>query len=471
MNRDSFYQYLENPEDLGVSSLGQLTELIEEYPFFQTAQLLYLKNLQVLENIKFNKQLKLTAAYMFDRRFLFEFLNQHKEPDKTKTEVIIDARPAIDQESSSHAGVKLEEPAYKDIEPTQEEVNPEPFLETKDEIIVTSLPGQEVTLSSQDSHAADFEEEMEILMDPRETSRSKRDDTQMTEDALPDIEQARRPIRVFKDQEIIGLQDDMIPPDEPLRETGHPDPEFVPVEKLSANPDGMDAPELSEIPDLDEQAPLPQTEPEFGSEIYTKSEYLNSIEKFIPIADIDVLMFDFPSGDKEDLLEFEFEQQAPDYNKENAINPLLVDDDYRNRMTSHKLIEQFIKADPLQKKRQPIPDISPVIKENSRDMRSSGANQISAEGQKEKDLLDAFLQNQPRIAPVEGKSSFDEDVSLESLKEDESFMTETLAKIYMRQGYYHKAIKTYEKLSLKYPEKSIYFATQIEKIKELINNQ
>ena len=47
------------------------------------------------------------------------------------------------------------------------------------------------------------------------------------------------------------------------------------------------------------------------------------------------------------------------------------------------------------------------------------------------------------------------------------FATETLAQIYAEQGYYQQACAIYSKLSLRYPEKSAYFAAQIDKIKQL----
>ena len=46
-------------------------------------------------------------------------------------------------------------------------------------------------------------------------------------------------------------------------------------------------------------------------------------------------------------------------------------------------------------------------------------------------------------------------------------MTETLAKVYLEQKKYVNAIKAYRILSLKYPEKSSFFATQIKAIKLL----
>jgi hypothetical protein len=54
--------------------------------------------------------------------------------------------------------------------------------------------------------------------------------------------------------------------------------------------------------------------------------------------------------------------------------------------------------------------------------------------------------------------------------EEESFFTETLAKIYIRQQRYEKALEIIKKLSLKYPKKNIYFADQIRFLEKLIIN-
>jgi len=86
-------------------------------------------------------------------------------------------------------------------------------------------------------------------------------------------------------------------------------------------------------------------------------------------------------------------------------------------------------------------------------------------------LIDKFLEAQPKMPQMKDKDSGSPRENT-STQEDanEDFVTETLASIYAQQGYYKKAVQIFEKLSMKYPEKSTYFVAQIEKIKHLMNN-
>ena len=60
-----------------------------------------------------------------------------------------------------------------------------------------------------------------------------------------------------------------------------------------------------------------------------------------------------------------------------------------------------------------------------------------------------------------------EDLSQKSLTPTDELMTETLAKVFVKQKKFENAIQPYHILSLKYPEKNSLFANQIKKIKRL----
>ncbi len=90
--------------------------------------------------------------------------------------------------------------------------------------------------------------------------------------------------------------------------------------------------------------------------------------------------------------------------------------------------------------------------------------------QNETDLIiDNFIINEPRIE-IKKEFNSEHDLSEKSVEDNFDCVSETLAQIYTKQGNIEKAIKTYEKLCLKYPEKNTYFATQIETLKKQTNN-
>ncbi len=86
------------------------------------------------------------------------------------------------------------------------------------------------------------------------------------------------------------------------------------------------------------------------------------------------------------------------------------------------------------------------------------------------ELIDKFIQERPRILPV-SVTAKSEDLSEQFTQTPDTLMTETLARVYVQQKNYKKALQAYNILILKYPEKSGFFADQIRAIKKLINKE
>ena len=94
-------------------------------------------------------------------------------------------------------------------------------------------------------------------------------------------------------------------------------------------------------------------------------------------------------------------------------------------------------------------------------------NLIPIDRSNESLMIDEFISKKPklRIKDIEEPVIQEENESLDINKE--SLVTETLAKLYVEQENYDKAIQTYKILILKFPEKNSYFASAIKKLKKL----
>jgi len=94
--------------------------------------------------------------------------------------------------------------------------------------------------------------------------------------------------------------------------------------------------------------------------------------------------------------------------------------------------------------------------------------------QKQIELIEKFIAEDPRIdvkkKALHEADQHQEDLASKNMKSAQDFETETIAKLMLQQGKVKKALAIYEKLRLKFPEKSAYFADQIESVKSKHND-
>ncbi|MBN2682902.1 MAG: hypothetical protein JXR58_10365, partial [Bacteroidales bacterium] len=142
MNKTQLLKYMETPASLDETSLPQLDELIREFPFFQTARLLYVKNLKNIDSIRFENQLKIAAVYATSRKVLYELVNEQAQTISfTQNELPEPVLEIIEEE--------IEPEAEAENKTTEEQHFTEIGLETtvlqEEEIVVEEIILEETT--------------------------------------------------------------------------------------------------------------------------------------------------------------------------------------------------------------------------------------------------------------------------------------------------------------------------------------
>ena len=106
---------------------------------------------------------------------------------------------------------------------------------------------------------------------------------------------------------------------------------------------------------------------------------------------------------------------------------------------------------------QPGTGIDKGTKEGSADPKKMKSKKI--------DLIDKFIASNPKIVPHDTPVKID--LGESTRFDGKELMTETLARVYLEQRKYKKAIQAYRILSLKYPEKSGFFADRIKAVEKI----
>ena len=109
-----------------------------------------------------------------------------------------------------------------------------------------------------------------------------------------------------------------------------------------------------------------------------------------------------------------------------------------------------------------------IIEENSFVEWLKLSNLKPIDRSNETKTIDKFISEKPKLKVEVNENDLNNDKA-DNLSNQAGYMTETLAKLYLNQKNYEKAIQSYKILILKFPEKNSYFADQIKKIKSLKN--
>lgn len=445
MNKEQFLKYCSDFSLLDSKSLEDISALIEEFPYFQTARILYAKNLNSLKDVRFENKLRNTVVYVPDRKHLVRLINLKNLPENEIT--FIDEPKLVDQDIQIEE-TKQEEPA--EIQPVNQEieVKQEEIIETpqvSQEVETKEVKQEEIADKQQTVQAVEIEEtKQEEVVEIHDIS-SKIKEEEVTENILPEF---------TNDVQTV----DEAPNDEKLVEK-------EPTQQEDYSEDLSETDRLKSIIEarlrelgINEKVRIGNEETDEIKQESTVNQQVNQKNQVEEI--------------EEDVV---INQQISEEIKEEASENIFIDfsddakkiDESINKNNGFELLDfDFeIEKDAIlehQNKKTDAKDYD-ILENFSQKTTNNKPEKIN--------LIDKFLAENPRIIPDKEYVS-DNSLASKSLHIDDSdLFSETLAKIYIKQEHFEKAILTYEKLCLKYPEKSIYFVGQIEKIKELIKNK
>lgn len=483
MDKDFLLGYFKNPSLLGELSIDYLQQLIRKYPYFQAAHILLVKKLQIENSDAFIQQLEESSVFISSRELLHRFLHLENDENEIVLYESVKSQEIASEEKKNEIAIQEVDIKEPQVEILENEIKPDPlenfdsFIEYGDLISYSPEPVP-VKISIEPL------EECDEIQDNKEEIEEDENFSENIRDVIPinienpnievnpeNVESEIAADRInwedFSMQYEANAEIDI----DPLN-IGEDSVSIIPIIPMLINlPTNREKEVVRQNKSnnirIDEPDSLQQSiERALLSQIEdANSDWDESVEmKYQPVMEvikpknIEFYPCLFPRLNQfaKDIEEVELEkvENVDDnntYSQTEDEEPIDLNDEGPQLLPEYfdesELVTTIDEATPCE-----IPT----------------KEKIETESRSQFDLISKFIKENPRLPKIDDQGNEIIDISKGSVRPDIFPVTETLAELYIKQGYYSKAIFTFEKLSLKYPEKSIYFADQIKKLENYI---
>ena len=404
MNKDLIYQAIENPAALSQLSTADLERLAREHPWFSTAQVLLAKKYREGNDYRFTDQLHTAAMTSFNRRVLYTFLKKEQTA----------SAPELTLEKTSPAA----EPPVST--PIQEEA---PLA-----AIQATTPS---TLSEpQEAHDVDdlLEQQEGFFEFFSNTSPAPLNDHSLSDLAEAVMDEPAHAVAAKEDLPLMPVLEAAV-----VVETSAAQSESMPTSPKI---------QLVEMDDLDRDILVTALNKSIELEVSEEADEEVESEALSSEAD--------PSAEVSDPYTLWLMHRAGQLGYAGMKAPAETD---TSASEEEEEIEET-EEESLSSAKEETQGISHGMQ------RLSGLNKNAHQ----KDLIDRFIRTEPKITPGKALDYSGTILGKESLEDHGGLVTETMAKLYVAQGKIDKAKKAYKRLIELFPEKSIYFATQLKNL-------